>query len=112
DSKTLNVNKVPILGDIPLLGHLFRSTTTEIVKTELMIFMVPHVVDGDAQNRAMVQEESKSIRKIMPDLEKNIPQLDPKRQQPIFDGSRRGFPQPEPGKAPQVNPQVNPNKKP
>ena len=68
DSKTLNVNKIPLLGDIPLLGHLFRNTTTETVKTELMIFLIPHVVDSDAQNRAMIQNEAKGIMKIMPEL--------------------------------------------
>ena len=42
--KTDTQSKVPLLGDIPLLGAAFRHTTTENVKTELLIFLTPHVV--------------------------------------------------------------------
>jgi general secretion pathway protein D len=37
-------SKVPILGDIPLLGQAFKRTTKGQVKTELLIFLTPHVV--------------------------------------------------------------------
>lgn len=37
-------SKVPLLGDIPLLGAAFRRSTKENVKTELLIFLTPHVV--------------------------------------------------------------------
>ena len=37
-------NKVPILGDIPLLGHAFKRTVKQNSKTELLIFLTPHVV--------------------------------------------------------------------
>jgi general secretion pathway protein D len=38
-----NVSKVPLLGDIPLLGNLFKRTTKSKDKTELLIFLTPHV---------------------------------------------------------------------
>ena len=38
------VTKVPILGDIPLLGLLFQSHTTKKVKKDLMIFLRPIIV--------------------------------------------------------------------
>ncbi|MFA9476726.1 type II secretion system secretin GspD [Phycisphaerales bacterium AB-hyl4] len=44
DSKTQIVNKVPLLGDIPLLGALFRNTSDSLTKTELLIFLTPEVV--------------------------------------------------------------------
>jgi general secretion pathway protein D len=46
-----NINKVPILGDIPLLGQLFRSTTRSTTRTELVVFLTPHIVreTGDAE---------------------------------------------------------------
>ena len=44
DDKTETVHKTPILGDIPLLGRLFRRTDTRLEKTELMVFITPHVV--------------------------------------------------------------------
>ena len=38
------VSKVPILGDIPLLGILFRSTSNQKQRTNLLIFVTPHIV--------------------------------------------------------------------
>jgi len=40
------VKKIPILGDIPLLGHLFRSTSKEKAETELIIFVTPEIVEA------------------------------------------------------------------
>jgi type IV pilus assembly protein PilQ len=40
------VNKVPFLGDVPFLGHLFKSRTTNSIKTETLIFITPTIVDG------------------------------------------------------------------
>jgi general secretion pathway protein D len=39
-----SVTKVPLLGDVPLLGHLFRSTTHERKKTNLLVFLQPTVI--------------------------------------------------------------------
>jgi len=36
--------KVPLLGDIPILGYAFKRNVKEDVKTELLIFLTPHVV--------------------------------------------------------------------
>jgi general secretion pathway protein D len=38
------VTKIPLLGDIPLLGWLFKSTSKEIAKANLVVFMTPHIV--------------------------------------------------------------------
>jgi general secretion pathway protein D len=37
-------DKVPLLGDIPIIGWLFRNSSTTKAKTTLMIFLTPHVV--------------------------------------------------------------------
>ena len=37
-------SKVPLLGDIPLLGFFFRSTGRSQEKTELMVFITPKIV--------------------------------------------------------------------
>ena len=39
------VTKVPILGDVPILGHLFRSSNIEKEKKNLVIFLTPKIVD-------------------------------------------------------------------
>ncbi|MEO0080274.1 MAG: secretin N-terminal domain-containing protein [candidate division WOR-3 bacterium] len=44
DEETHNVGKVPFLGDIPILGHLFKKTSVQHTKSDLMIFIIPHVL--------------------------------------------------------------------
>ncbi len=41
------VNKIPILGDIPILGALFRSTSVVKRKTNLYVFLTPHIIDDE-----------------------------------------------------------------
>ena len=40
-----DVTKVPLLGDIPILGYLFKNTTSSTSKTELLVFITPRVVN-------------------------------------------------------------------
>ena len=40
-----NAEKVPVLGDIPLLGGLFRRSTKELRKTDLVILLTPRLLD-------------------------------------------------------------------
>ncbi|NLI01339.1 MAG: hypothetical protein GX446_17820, partial [Chthonomonadales bacterium] len=82
DSGNVRVDKVPILGDIPILGNLFRNTTTSTEKTELMIFLCPRVIMGDNQARAMTEDVSKNVRRLVPELEKERPDLKPKTAPP------------------------------
>ncbi len=46
--QTSTINKVPLLGDIPLIGYAFRHTVKADQKTELLIFLTPYIVDGTA----------------------------------------------------------------
>ncbi len=55
--KVSSVQKVPILGDIPLLGMAFRRTITNDTKRELLIFLTPYIVNNEAGlERATVDE--------------------------------------------------------
>ncbi len=45
-TQTHSENKIPILGDLPLVGALFRSTSDKDRKTNLMVFLTPHIIDG------------------------------------------------------------------
>lgn len=47
DKKEKTVRKIPILGDIPLLGVCFRSTSDNLTKTELVILLTPHILSGE-----------------------------------------------------------------
>lgn len=44
DKETNNVNKVPLLGDIPVLGWLFKNTTKSVEKVNLLFFMTPKIL--------------------------------------------------------------------
>lgn len=45
-----SVSKVPLLGDIPVVGNLFKSKTKTDKKTELLIFITPRIVDNVGSN--------------------------------------------------------------
>lgn len=47
-TKTETSSKIPILGDIPLIGVLFRSKSLEDRRTNLLIFLTPHVISEPA----------------------------------------------------------------
>ena len=49
NSTSMTMTKIPLLGDIPLLGRLFRSEREERTRTEVLIFVTPYVVDTPAQ---------------------------------------------------------------
>src|SRR6185295_19169209 len=44
DRQSDSVTKVPVLGDIPLLGWLFKSKNKSKTKTRLIIFITPHII--------------------------------------------------------------------
>lgn len=44
-----SASKVPLLGDIPVLGHLFRSNSTETKKRNLMLFIRPSIIRDRSQ---------------------------------------------------------------
>ncbi|MFH1847982.1 MAG: secretin N-terminal domain-containing protein, partial [Candidatus Omnitrophota bacterium] len=54
----MSVNKVPLLGDIPFFGGLFRSTSTgsstNPEKQELIIFLTPHIITGEKSSSEVV----------------------------------------------------------
>ncbi len=70
DSKSSTVTKIPVLGDLPLFGALFRSTAKSLTKTELLIFLTPHIVQTTDELAALSGRErakSKAIRGLSED---------------------------------------------
>lgn len=47
DEKLNVVKKIPFLGDLPWLGALFRNTNQDTEKTEIVVFLTPHIITGD-----------------------------------------------------------------
>ena len=57
-----SVSKVPLLGDIPILGHLFRSTSSKKVKKNLMVFLRPTIIRDDLTMNAISGQKYDLIR--------------------------------------------------
>jgi type II secretory pathway component GspD/PulD (secretin) len=56
-------SKIPILGDIPLIGALFRKVSTEMVESELGVFITPHIyTDGklSAEEQKLLHSNEKN----------------------------------------------------
>ena len=58
NNKGETISKVPFLGDIPGLGHLFRRTQKNGTKTELLIFLTPHIVRNPMQLAGVSEKEA------------------------------------------------------
>lgn len=70
ESETENVNKVPVLGDIPILDFFFSSKKKSKVRESLLIFITPHIVrDRDAFERAIRLEEQRRQKAIETEYE-------------------------------------------
>jgi len=66
---TSKVKKLPILGDIPILGELFKSRSKQEVKTELLVFLTPRVVRNQQQASQVAQDEA---AKLSPSSQKKV----------------------------------------
>ena len=64
DDKSTSVTKVPFLGDIPLLGNLFKSTNKTDNKTDLLIFLTPHIVQTPSDLAPMSPRETSQMTSI------------------------------------------------
>jgi general secretion pathway protein D len=89
DATSISVEKVPLLGDIPFLGYLFRYDTRKLSKTNLMVFLRPVVLRDSAaysgftaeRYRDMLGEQDKfkpPAHPVLPDYPgPQLPPLDP-----------------------------------
>lgn len=93
DTFTDSVQKVPLLGDIPLLGHLFKATSTTNDKQNLMVFIHPVIIRDAATSSYATNSKYSFLRakqieseinerglikngaKILPDLDELVTQL-------------------------------------
>src|SRR3546814_3623466 len=49
NQRTQSENGVPGLMNIPLIGRLFKSTSTSTTKTELLVMIVPYIIENDEE---------------------------------------------------------------
>ena len=71
NEKSDNVSKVPLLGDIPGLGFLFRRTVKTSAKTELMIFLTPHIVLNPTRMDEVTEHGKANLQKAFTEQDLN-----------------------------------------
>jgi type II secretory pathway component GspD/PulD (secretin) len=104
NTKAQNDTKIPYLGDIPLIGNLFKRRQRSDLQTELIIFLTPHIVQAPSQlvalsaserqkadlHRSFTEEE---LNKMFDGMPVKGPEAHPEQKHPLHDP---GWP--EPGK--------------
>ncbi|MDB5321849.1 MAG: gspD 1, partial [Phycisphaerales bacterium] len=83
DRKTETIDKVPFLGDIPFIGEAFKRRQNKKTKTELLIFLTPHVASEPDNLKQMSKEEIEGS-KLVPNA------VDPNAFQEHKEGLQRG----------------------
>ncbi|MFP6859897.1 type II secretion system secretin GspD [Pseudomonas sp.] len=85
DDVTQADSKVPLLGDIPLIGRLFRSTKETRIKRNLMVFLRPTVI-RDAAGMAALSGKKYSDIRVLGDIRENYrPGILPRDPVQLFD---------------------------
>ncbi len=64
--------KVPILGDIPLLGWLFRTEYTNDKKTNMFIFITPRIISNPADIAAVTLEKEDRMENVLPEAKNTL----------------------------------------
>jgi general secretion pathway protein D len=72
NNKSTSESKIPLLGDIPILGNFFKFTNKSNQKNELLIFLTPHIVQMPSQLAALTGHETSQT----PLITNSIPELE------------------------------------
>lgn len=86
DDVTQSVSKVPLLGDIPWLGGLFRSTKDVHTKRNLMVFLRPMIIRDATGLAAISGKKYSDIRILGADGNDKMPNVLPRTPGQLFDG--------------------------
>ncbi len=68
DDKDTVEKKIPLLGDIPILGNLFKYKKDRIQKTNLLIFITPHVLATQEDLQRITEEQKKEMQPALGNL--------------------------------------------
>jgi general secretion pathway protein D len=90
DNLNVSISKVPLLGDIPLLGWFFKYKTTKVEKTSLMIFITPYIIKNEADAEEVTKKKSKSQEEFRKEF-----RIEKKNVEPISQASPALSQQPE-----------------
>ena len=69
---TENEWKIPLLGDIPYLGWLFKTHTTTNEKTNMFIFVTPHIIRNPADIASVTMRKEDQLEEVMPEAKEQL----------------------------------------
>ncbi|MCE2594756.1 type II secretion system secretin GspD [Motilimonas cestriensis] len=92
-----SVEKVPLLGDIPYLGNLFKSTSSSTSKRNLMIFIRPTIIRDSNKMASLSSRKYSLMRAVQLQQQAQGVNLMPNTDVPVL---------PEWGQSPEINPEV------
>lgn len=75
-----DINKIPLLGDIPILGFLFKSESFKNGESELVFFITPEIVDPTLNNQKDELKEKTLFTKIVKEKLKEVVNEDKKEE--------------------------------
>jgi len=61
DNDSVIENKIPLLGDIPFLGNLFKKTETTTLRTELLVFLTPNILKSIEDLEKMAKDSKDKL---------------------------------------------------
>ena len=64
DTTTINETKVPLLGDLPVLGWMFKDRSETQTKTNLYIFLTPRVIKNPAEAENVLKEKKGQMNAV------------------------------------------------
>lgn len=64
DTQSEGVDKIPILGDIPIIGMLFRKTVTRVEKKNLLMVITPYIIDDPTDLQRIHEEKNEELRRF------------------------------------------------
>ncbi|WP_300618262.1 type II secretion system secretin GspD, partial [Dokdonella sp.] len=79
-----NAQKVPVLGDVPLLGNLFRYRTNDRQKRDLMVFLHPKILRDEATEAAVSSEKYNYMRTEQLQMRQQDWPITPRSQRPLL----------------------------
>jgi general secretion pathway protein D len=65
-----------VLGDIPLVGHLFRDTTRRKTKTNLLLFLTPYIIKDQSDFRAIFERKMRERQQFVEQFYGQVPGYD------------------------------------
>jgi len=65
EEQVKGATKIPVLGDIPVLGMLFRSTTSQTIKVNLLLILTPHIVRDQNDLRRIFERKMQERQEFL-----------------------------------------------